>query len=692
MSDRNDRSGRGPGLFERAAKAHHAGRLEEAERLYRKALAQHPDDPRLLLYAAIHARQRGQRPRALHLIDRAVAQAPGYAQAHLHRGSLLYEGGQVEEALAAWRRAQMVDPAMPEAAIALYAAYERHGQPAAALAALDHLLLGPADSTPANQSVTGGTPAARPAPAPAPARPAPALARPAPALARPAPALARPAPGAPGAADSTGSSRGKAGDPATHHRHNGRMWNLRGNLLHQLGRLEEAAWSYERAVHLTPDLAEALVNLGTVRRELRRPRAALAAFDQALTIAPKLAAAHNNRANTLKELGRLGEACAAFDQALALTPDFAEGAVNRGKCRLAQGDLTGGFADLERRFEATALTETLTGPRAAARSPLPWPPWQGEPLAGRRLLIRREQGLGDELMFATLYPDAIARAGVGACTIECDPRLVTLFRRSFPDAVIGAEGPVETEAGNGRVPESEAGSGRALKAEAEGGRGQESGAAPAFDFQVSAGSLARVLRPRLADWPAAGGPLLTPDPARVAAWRARLAALGPGLRLGLCWQSRNRAGDRAFAYTRLEAWAPLLTLPGLRLVNLQYDDCEAELRATEARLGVTIARWPDTDLADDLESAAALTTGLDLVISAPTAAGELAAAVGTPVWRSDRAGSWTLLGTACRPWFAGQRPVIAAPGAALEAGLAEMARTLRAAAAHTRPDKSYQRA
>jgi hypothetical protein len=84
---------------------------------------------------------------------------------------------------------------------------------------------------------------------------------------------------------------------------------------------------------------------------------------------------------------------------------------------------------------------------------------------------------------------------------------------------------------------------------------------------------------------------------------------------------------------------------------LQYDECTAEIAAIERVLGITVHRWSDLDLRNDLDETAALTTALDLVITAPTAVGELAGALGVSTWRVADERDWTMLGTTGRPWF-----------------------------------------
>ncbi|WP_155903601.1 hypothetical protein [Azospirillum brasilense] len=112
--------------------------------------------------------------------------------------------------------------------------------------------------------------------------------------------------------------------------------------------------------------------------------------------------------------------------------------------------------------------------------------------------------------------------------------------------------------------------------------------------------------------------------------------------------------SRRSAYSRLDEWGALFAVPGVVFVTLQYGACEAERAAAEAHFGVAIHRWDDLDLTDDFDGTAALMASLDLVIAPATAVGELAAALGVPVWRFGGR-DWTQLGSAVRPWFPAQR-------------------------------------
>jgi protein O-GlcNAc transferase len=104
----------------------------------------------------------------------------------------------------------------------------------------------------------------------------------------------------------------------------------RGWTLHELKRFDEALASYERALTVRPDLAEAFCNRGLTLHELKRFEEALASYDRALKVRPDSAEALCNRGLTLHELKRFEEALASYDRALKVRPDSAEVFCNRG--------------------------------------------------------------------------------------------------------------------------------------------------------------------------------------------------------------------------------------------------------------------------------------------------------------------------------------------------------------------------
>jgi ADP-heptose:LPS heptosyltransferase len=150
---------------------------------------------------------------------------------------------------------------------------------------------------------------------------------------------------------------------------------------------------------------------------------------------------------------------------------------------------------------------------------------------------------------------------------------------------------------------------------------------PRPDVHVSAGSLAYRLRRKPEDFPQHNG-FLKADPSKVAAWRERLAALGPGRKIGLSWQGGVGFTGRKRRSLTLEQLLPILRLPGHQFVSLQYTEVRDEVRALESRHGVKVHHWQEA--IDDYDQTAALVAALDSVLTVCTAIVHLSGALGRP--------------------------------------------------------------
>jgi len=327
-----------------------------------------------------------------------------------------------------------------------------------------------------------------------------------------------------------------------------------------------------------PRDAEANVALGLALQKVHEPQRALEHYAAALACRPDDADVLDLRGSALVELGRIDEGLRDFDRALVLRPGFALAAFHRSLALLLRGDFERGWEGYELRRRDV---------RRVGSAP-PAPEWDGAALPGT-LLVTREQGLGDEIMFASLLPEVMRR--VGHCVVECDPRLREIFARSFPGATV-----VDSARRAGRQ----------------------------IDAAIPAGSLPRFMRARLADFPAHEG-YLRADAVRVQAQRERLDALGPGLKVGLSWTGGVRETRQPLRSLALERLRPILAKPGVRFVSLQYT---AQAAAEAAAAG--IAHWPE--VIADYDETAALVCALDLVVSVCTSVVHLAGALGRPTW------------------------------------------------------------
>ena len=388
-----------------------------------------------------------------------------------------------------------------------------------------------------------------------------------------------------------------------------------GYALYRMGRHDEARPCFDAALALEPDLMEAHHNLGLMLLETGNAAAALESFGRALAIGPELIETRACIAHALRDLGRLDEAIAQYDAVLAQHPNFTDAVINRSYALLMKDDYADGWDAYARRFTSGAMV---------ARG-FPYPEWQGQPLAGKRLLVYAEQGLGDEIMFASCLPDVL-RAGAD-CVIECNTRLAELFRRSFPQA-------------------------RVHGADKNGDKHWLRKSQP-VDVQAAIGSLPQYLRRARADFPARRGYLMA-DAQRAEFWRGKLAA-GAALRVGIAWRGGTPRSRHLVRSTELPQWLPLLRVPGATFCALQYGDIAAELADLHARSGTTVT--PLGDAVNDLDELAAVISALDLVISIDNTVAHLAGALGqnawtlladSPEWRYPRAG-------AAMPWYPSMR-------------------------------------
>lgn len=370
--------------------------------------------------------------------------------------------------------------------------------------------------------------------------------------------------------------------------------NNLGNACKEFKNWPKALRHFAQAIDLKPDVAAFHYNLADCYHQMHKYGPALQSYERALDLDPDLAVAHNNLGLVHSEMGRGDLALASFRRAVELVPDH-----DGYKCSYSRALMSNGFEEESYVYADCCFTCGLRTPNRQFGA---IPRWRGEDLTGKRLLIWREQGVGDEIAYARYYPAAIEAAG--HCLIEAEPRLVALFQRTYPQATV-------------------------LPADETGDQGRAD-----TDYHVPAGGLRQYLKESLRKIYSQKeiGPLVDVDPSLETKWRDRIAALGSGLKIGICWRSGLSGRLRDPNYSQLSDWRPLLRLPGIQFVNLQYGEVADDLAAAEATNGVTLHRWGDLDLKDDLDDVIALTSQLDLVISAPTAVIQIAISSNVPSW------------------------------------------------------------
>lgn len=389
------------------------------------------------------------------------------------------------------------------------------------------------------------------------------------------------------------------------------------NLVERRGEVQLAVDLLSKVIERNPHAADAYSSLGRVLAGAGMFEDSEACYRQAIALNPDAPTPYTNLAALLETLDRHEEALALVQQALALNPECDGTRWNLARLLLMAGHIEAGW--------------DMYGFGFACRQRTPYRPfpgliWEGEDLSNKTMMVWREQGLGDDILFSTCYSDLIGRAG--HVIIETDARLVSLYQRTWPQATVRAETWTST--------------------------GLENYGAVDFDYTAPAGLVAAQLRRSLSAFPE-NPHTLVPDPERVEKCRAWLETLGPGPKIGLSWTSGKVNKTRSINYTNLSEWKALFEIEGAKVVSLQYTNIDAEAEALEREFGLTLHRMPEIDLFSDLEAAAALTSCMDVVVGPPSFPVVLGAALGRPCFHYGPPHIWTRLGTNRMPWFPSMR-------------------------------------
>jgi tetratricopeptide (TPR) repeat protein len=333
-----------------------------------------------------------------------------------------------------------------------------------------------------------------------------------------------------------------------------------GMLAWQRGDAREGERRMREALAANAAIPDFHNNLGLLLRDARRLDEAIACFRRTLELDPGWYEASNNLALALEDAGRFDEAIAAYGSALSTEPSFAPGHQNLARLLLLTERFAQGWEEYRWRLLAQGLSSTPPDP---GRKRLP------QSLAGKRLLLLSEQGIGDVLFFLRFAPALTRRGAVLA--FEGDPRLHGMLTRTGLFA--------------GRV----------------GARVERQG----FDEAIFVGDLPWLVE---AVDPVRHPPLaLRPLFARVERMRARLAAAGPRPYTAITW----RAGVASLGPVRSQLKEAPVDLMAKHLVgregtfvSIQRNPRDGETAHVAGSVGKPVHDFSATN--DDLEDMLAL--------------------------------------------------------------------------------------
>jgi len=392
------------------------------------------------------------------------------------------------------------------------------------------------------------------------------------------------------------------------HENSATLHNSAGLCEEHCKNLPAACQYYLNATKLKMDNAEALNNLGNVYRKMGDYAKAEMYLLKALRINISIETLAN-LGLMMSELGNRTLALSFYDHALRLQPDNPQVNWNKSIVLLSMGNFDEGWY----LYDQGKLAKT----RPKQQSPLvkSKSDFSINFFRDKIVYIKGEQGIGDEVMFASCIPDLIKVAK--KCIIECDDRLVPLFQRSFPDAQVKPE--YDTKLGLINRDKASA------------------------DVVISMASVPRFIRRDFTDFPCDNSYLYA-YPKAVKYWRKKYQEKGKEWNIGITWKGGLNEESRRRS-TKLSMWQHILELDDINFVNLQYGDTGDEQVLVEKYLN----DWPETDHFHNIEQLAAQISALDLLITVSNVTAHLAGALGVPVYiLLPKSPNWR--------WFMGKNP------------------------------------
>jgi tetratricopeptide (TPR) repeat protein len=559
-----------------ALQHHQAGRLAEAEAIYRQVLAVNPNHPDALHLLGTLRISTGQADGAS-LLRQAIALKPNFPQALSNLGEALRKQGQLDEAIECFRRALAVWPDFPAALGNLGLTLTMAGQTEQAIQSLRRAVALQPDFADAWANL--------------------------------------------GSALNDAGQRSEA--IACYQRAialrptSAEFLNNLGVLLRADKQTEAAIAIYQRAISAGPGMLEAYCNLADLLRSVGQQQQAIEVCRRGLAVGPDFPELHLSYANALHELGQVDQAISIYRRALELRPDWPEPLSNLGLalplrqrfdeaidcCRRAIAGredyaaahanlalvllLLGKWRDGWREYEWRYRSTTFPNAHRFAAGPH----WDGSDLNGRTILLRFEQGVGDTIQFVRYLPQVIARGGSVILEVPLELRRLLEGENSCGVAVI-------TE---NAVP------------------------LPPFDVLLPLMSLPHVLGDFDLD-AIPKPPYLKADPTLQRQWQTRLSE-DKQRKIGLAWAGNPKHQRDRSRSIQLSMFAPLAD-ERLRFYSLQFGPPAAQASSPPAGMKLIDMTGDIRDFADT----AALLAELDLIISVDTAVAHLAGAMGKPVW------------------------------------------------------------
>jgi len=363
-------------------------------------------------------------------------------------------------------------------------------------------------------------------------------------------------------------------------------WFKKGYTYSCLFQHSDALYCYNKSIKINPYFPESWTNRGLALNALLRYDEALLSFDSSVSLKTDFPETWNNRGITLYNLGRYKDAIDSYDKSIAIKPNYYEALWNKSLVQLSVCDFSDAWINYESRWNVSSNNLDIINLDV---------PLFNLASKNKKVLIWREQGLGDEILFSTMYGDV--HRVFKELTIQVDPRMLNIFRRSFPDLIfISSSAPLSNDE---------------------------------YSHQLPSGSLGQYLRTSTYDFISnsnASNRLKAYYPI-VNNFKSRLDLVCNNKICGFTWKSSNTLiGD--LKSLKLSDLLPIFKIPNITFVSLQYGDVADEITEFNSIYGTNLINFSDIDHFNDLESHIGVIETCDFLILSSNTTAHFAGALG----------------------------------------------------------------
>ena len=394
-------------------------------------------------------------------------------------------------------------------------------------------------------------------------------------------------------------------------------YNNLGLYYDRVGNKDEAFRMYNKCLEIKPDYPNALNNLGLIYFYYEKNKEAFECFDKALKIDPNMTDLYFNLGDTYFKLRKFKEAELWYSKGFKMEPDSILGHHNYSFMLFALHQYKKAWVEYDYRLiRSQKIKENLF------YNDIKHKLWDGSKLEGEKILVMREQGAGDEILYSSMYKELYNLNP--KIMFDADPRLISLFTRSFGIKLF----PVNKISANKKMLKN-------------------------FDTIVFAGSLGRIFRKKKEDFPKKDR-YLKPDKKLVAKIKSRLNKINDKPKIGISWFSKNKRIGGGKSINLMEL-LPFLKFKEVSYVNMQYDDHKQEIATFKKETGIDIIELEDIDKFNDFENLAALIESLDLFITVSNTTTHLSGSIGKETWvmapNNDSLLFYWNTGEKTTPWY-----------------------------------------